>query len=260
MAEGGGAAGGAAASERPAAPAVVVVIPAFGVAAVLPGVLERLRSAVPGAAVVVVDDGSPDETAAVAACAGGGGATVLRHPENRGKGRALATGLSWAVGSGATTVVTMDGDGQHPPEAAPALVAPVAAGGADLVVGSRARDRRMPASRQLSNWLSSALVSRAAGLRIPDSQSGFRAMRRQVAAAVRPRGERYEFETEFLLLAAQAGYRIAAVPVPTVYDGAPSHFRYGADTAAIASVFLGHWREVLLGPRRPAPAEAAEPR
>ena len=227
--------------------AVAVVIPAYRAAAALPGVIERVKRTMgePAPAILVVDDGSDDETAARAACAG---AVVLRHPSNRGKGHALATGLAAAVAGGAPVIVTMDADGQHPPEAIPALVEPVAAGRADLVVGSRARAGRMPASRRLSNWLSSTLVSRAVGSRVPDSQSGFRAMRREVAAGVLPRGDRYEFETEFLLLAARSGYRLAAAAVPTVYDGAPSHFRYGADTLAIASVFLRHWRGVLLGP------------
>ena len=228
-----------------ASPALAVVIPAFRVAAVLPGVLERVKQAAPGATILVVDDGSDDDTAALAVCAG---AVVLRHPANRGKGRALATGLAAAVAGGAHVIVTMDADGQHPPEAIGLLVEPVNGGRADLVVGARERDGEMPASRKMSNWLSSALVSRAVGFRVPDSQSGFRAMRREVAAAVRPRGRRYEYETEFLLLAARAGYRLAAVQVPTVYDGAPSHFRYGADTLAVASVFARHWRGVLLGP------------
>jgi glycosyltransferase involved in cell wall biosynthesis len=226
---------------------IAVVVPAFRAAAALPGVLERLKQVVsaPSPTVVVVDDGSDDDTSALAACHG---AVVLRHPANRGKGRALATGLAAAAAGGADVIVTMDADGQHPPEAVPLLVEPVRTGRADLVVGARARDGGMPAGRRVTNWLSSALVSRAVGFRIPDSQSGFRAMRREVAAVVQPRGHRYEFETEFLLLAARAGYRVAAVTVPTVYDGAPSHFRYGADTLAIASVFMRHWREILLGP------------
>jgi len=237
------ASSGGVARETP--PALAVVIPAFRAAAVLPGVLERVKRAAPGATIVVVDDGSDDDTAALAACAG---AVVLRHPANRGKGRALATGLAAAVAGGSAVIVTMDADGQHAPEAIALLVEPVAAGRADLVVGARERDGGMPASRKMSNWLSSALVSRAVGFRVPDSQSGFRAMRREVAAAVLPRGRRYEFETEFLLLAARAGFRLAAVAVPTVYAGAPSHFRYGADTLAVASVFVRHWRGVLLGP------------
>jgi len=231
-------------------PSLALVIPAFRAAAALPGVVERARRQVPTARVIVVDDGSDDGTARAAETAG---ASVLRHSENRGKGRALATGLAAAVAAGAEAVVTLDADGQHPPEAIPLLLEPVIAGTSDLVVGARARDAGdMPLGRRLSNWLSSTLLSRAVGFPVPDSQSGFRAMRREVAARVRPGGRRYEYETEFLLLAARHGFRITAVAVPTVYAGAPSHFRYGADTLALAAVFLRHWRSILLGPE-PAP-------
>ncbi len=234
---------------------LAVVIPAYRAAATLPGVLARARRALPGAALIVVDDGSGDGTEAAAREAG---ARVLRHARNEGKGRALASGLAAAVGGAADIVVTLDADGQHPPEAAPRLVEPIVAGAADLVVGARARGGRdgaggaMPAGRRATNWLSSALVSRAVGFPVPDSQSGFRAMRREVAASVRPAGTRYEFETEFLFLAAQRGYRIAAVAVPTLYEGAASHFRYGADTLALAAVFLRHWRAILAGGARSA--------
>jgi glycosyltransferase involved in cell wall biosynthesis len=227
-------------------PSLAVVIPAFRAAAALPGVLELVRRQVPGARVIVVDDGSDDGTAQSAQAAG---ASVLRHLENRGKGCALSTGLAAAVEAGAETVVTLDADGQHAPEALPLLLEPLVAGTADLVVGARARDAGgMPPGRRLTNWLSSALLSRAVGFAVPDSQSGFRAMRRQVAADVGPGGGRYEYETEFLFRAARRGFRISAVSVPTVYQGAHSHFRYGADTLALAAVYLRHWRSILLGP------------
>jgi glycosyltransferase involved in cell wall biosynthesis len=227
-------------------PALALVIPAYRAGAQIAGVVARARRAVPGATVIVVDDGSDDGTAVAADAAG---AQVVRHPTNRGKGRAIATGLSAALEARAEVIVTLDADGQHPPEAVPLLVGPVAAGTCDLVVGARGRDAgSMPAGRRLTNWLSSALLSRAVGFPLPDSQSGFRAMRREVAASVRPPGARYEYETQFLFLAARLGFRIAAVVVPTVYDGAASHFRYGADTLAVAGVFLRHWRPILLGP------------
>jgi len=236
---------GRGAAAAPPSSTLAVVIPAFRAAGALPGVVERVRRRVPAAAVLVVDDGSDDGTGAAAAAAG---ARVLRHEANLGKGRALATGLAAAVGSGAGLVVTLDADGQHPPEAIPDLLSPIAAGAADLVVGARAREGAMPLGRRVSNWLSSTLLSRAVGFAVPDSQSGFRAMRGAVAGDVRPAGGRYEYETEFLFLAARRGWRIAAVEVPTVYEGAASHFRYGADTLALAGVFLRHWRPVLLGP------------
>jgi glycosyltransferase involved in cell wall biosynthesis len=228
-------------------PGTVVVVPAYRAARRIGGVVQRARSVVPGVTVLVVDDGSDDDTAARALAAG---AAVASHERNQGKGRALAMGLAAATAvQGVRFIVTLDADGQHPPEAIPALLVPLEAGGADLVVGVRRRDPAvMPAARRLSNWLSSTLVSRVVGFPVPDSQSGFRAMTREVASRIRPGGRRYEFETEFLLEAAAAGFRIAAVAVPTLYAGEPSHFRLVADTMRLASVFLRHWRRILAGP------------
>lgn len=208
----------------------------------------RVREACPGAAVHVVDDGSGDDTAARAEAAG---AAVVRLGTNHGKGRALTAGLEAALANpAALRLVTLDADGQHPPEAIPALLAPLEAGAADLVVGARPRRAtEMPLARRGSNWLSSRLMSRALGVTVPDSQSGFRAMSRAVAERVRPAGRRYEYETEFLFAAAAHGFRIAAVEVPTVYAGAQSHFRYLADTLAVARVYARHWRPILTGPR-----------
>ena len=73
-------------------------------------------------------------------------------------------------------------------------------------------------------------------------------MTRAVALEVRPTGRRYEFETEFLFLAAQRGFRIGAVEIATVYGGEPSHFRYVGDTLRVARVLLRHWRRILAGP------------
>ena len=229
---------------------LALVIPAYRAARTLPGVLARVRAAVPRAQVLVVDDGSDDDTAALAQA---GGAAVACHQRNLGKGRALATGLAAAQALGARYVVTMDADGQHPPECIPALLEPLRSGTTDLVVGSRRRDGgSMPLGRRLTNGLSSALVSRALGAVVPDSQSGFRAMRSAVAAAVKPAGRRYEFETEFLFLAAAQGFRIGAVGVPTVY-GSASHFRYLGDTLRLAAVFARYWRRILAGPGPTSP-------
>jgi len=226
--------------------AVAVVIPAYRAAATLPDVIARSRARLPDATILVVDDGSDDDTAARAVAAG---AAVAVHERNEGKGRALATGLAAALGlNGVRWMVTMDADGQHPPELLPALLAPLAAGSADLVVGSRRRGATMPLGRRCTNWLSSALVARVIGRSVPDSQSGFRAMTRAVAESVRPAGRRYEFETEFLLEAARRGYRLAWVEVPTIYAREASHFHYVADTLALAGVFARHWRAILAGP------------
>ncbi len=224
--------------------AVAVVVPAFRAAPTIAEVVGRVLRAVPDATVLVVDDGSDDDTATRALAAG---AAVASHERNEGKGRALATGLEAAHAlAGMRYAVTLDADGQHPPERIPDLLAPLERGEADLVLGARRRARGvMPAGRRLTNWISSALVSRGVGARVADGQSGFRAMTRRVVEAVRPRGRRYEFETEFLFLAAESGFRIGAVEIPTVYAGETSHFRVVGDTLSIARVFLRHWRRIL---------------
>src|SRR5207302_83624 len=201
---------------------LAVVIPAYQAAATVAGVVARSRTSVPDACVIVVDDGSSDGTAAAAAAAGG---LVLAHDTNLGKGAALRTGVADAAGRGATVIVTLDADGQHPPEDIPRLVAAVEQGGADLVLGARTRGGAMPPGRRVTNWLSAALASRIGGRPVPDAQTGFRAFTREIAEVVRPRESRYDYETAFLLQALARGARVASVAIPTVYGGATSHFR-----------------------------------
>jgi len=98
----------------------------------------------------------------------------------------------------------------------------------------------MPAGRRLTNRLSAAAVAHCIGRDVADAQSGFRAMTSRLIAQVRPRGDRYEFETEFLILAGRLGARIAFVSIPTVYvANIPSHFRPVRDSARIVRTL---WR------------------
>ena len=234
----------AAPAERSPSAHVAVIIPALDAAATVGGVVARTRAALPAARVIVVDDGSTDDTVGAGERAG---ATVLVHPRNWGKGTALATGIAHALAGGADVCATLDADAQHPPEELPRLVAPLLSGAADLVLGARARAAPMPPSRRLSNWLSSRLASRIAGRIVPDSQTGFRAFTRDVAAVVRPPETRYDYETAFLLEALGRGFRVTSVVVPTVYDGARSYFRPVVDTWRLARVFARYARSILFG-------------
>jgi glycosyltransferase involved in cell wall biosynthesis len=226
--------------------AVAVVIPAYQAATTIAAVVSRTSRAVPGATVYVVDDGSTDGTSAAGR---GQGATVLGHPRNRGKGAALATGIAAALEGGAGAIITLDADGQHSPEEIPGLAAPVLAGEADLALGARARTGAMPWGRRCTNWLSAALASRIGGVAVPDAQSGFRALSRGVAQAVRPGEQGYDFETAFLLAALARGFRVRFVSVSTVYEGRPSHFRHWADTWRQARVFTHYSRAIIFGAR-----------
>ena len=222
---------------------VAVVIPAFQATATIGDVVTRARATLPDAQLIVVDDGSTDGTGEKGR---GKGASVLTHPRNRGKGVALRTGIARACADGADMIVTLDGDGQHPPEEIPRLLAPLAEGRADLVLGARRRDGVMPLSRRFTNWLSATLASRIAGQRLHDAQTGFRAFTRAAVERIQPAGDRYEYEANFLLDALRAGYRVASVEVPTIY-GPRSHFRSWTDTWRMARAFARHAGRIVVG-------------
>jgi glycosyltransferase involved in cell wall biosynthesis len=177
----------------------------------------------------VVDDGSTDGTAGIAQAYK---VHVIRHDRNRGKGSALKTGFRACLDAGADAVLTLDGDGQHDPAFIPAFIRRLNDPVCDLVVGQRdLRWPGMPPDRVFSNRTSSLITSMAAGRRIPDSQCGFRLYRRSVLTRIHPETERYEMETEMLILAARDGFRIGWCPVRASYDGQVSHIRRLRDSA-----------------------------
>ena len=207
---------------------IAVIVPALNAAPTLPVVVAGIRAALPDATVIGIDDGSTDQTRAVmkAACD-----EVIVHEVNQGKGVALKAGFKAALARGAAAVLTIDSDGQHDPTVAPALVQ--ALDRFDIVVGTRQREgTQMPFHRRISNALSTRAISWCAGCDIPDAQSGYRAIRAEVLRKVDPPGTRYEYETAFLIRAGRAGFRIGAVPIPTIY-GAPSYFRAMQDAQRI---------------------------
>ena len=213
--------------------AVCCIVPAFNAGATLARVVADVRRALPATQVVVIDDGSEDDTGAIA---DGVADRVIRFPRNRGKGAALRAGFEHALDSGADAVLTIDADGQHDTDFAPRLIEALA--DADIVIGARARAGAMPIQRRLSNALSTIAVNVLAGCDVADSQSGYRAMRRAVLERVHAEGDRYEFETDFLIRARRAGFHIGVVRVPTIYGG-PSHFRTLHDAARVVRTL---WR------------------
>jgi len=206
------------------------VVPAYNAADTLEQVIDGVRQTVPRVRVVVVDDGSTDQTREVADRVAD---DVVGFDLNRGKGAALRAGFEAALAERCSTVLTIDADGQHDPAYAPALFSALTR--VDVVIGVRKRNGSdMPFYRRLSNALSSAAVSACTGRRFTDSQSGFRAVRAEVLRRIEPAGDRYEYETDFLIQAARGGWRIGTVPVSTLYgEWARSHFRTLGDSARV---------------------------
>jgi glycosyltransferase involved in cell wall biosynthesis len=169
-----------------------------------------------GYPVCVIDDGSSDGTAHVAQTAG---ATVLRLPLNLGVGGALRCGFRYAIAKGYSTVVQVDGDGQHDPRDIPAMLETMAESQADMVIGSRfaISDDAYPVTsgRRLAMRLLAWRASRSVKVRITDATSGFRAIRRPLLeyfAADYP--VEYLGDTvEALIAAGDRGARVAEHPI-----------------------------------------------
>jgi glycosyltransferase involved in cell wall biosynthesis len=199
---------------------IVVVIPVHNESGRIERVVEQAVAQLP---VIVVDDGSSDNTAAQARAAG---AEVVEQRPNQGKGAALRTGFRRALEEGADGILTLDGDGQHDPTEIPRFVTAYAGiPPPDLTIGRR-DFREMPPVRRLANELGRRAFSWAVGRDIPDNQSGFRLISRDLAKATLDSDEAgFEFEVEVITTCIRRGGRIAWVPIRTIYAGETSHIR-----------------------------------
>jgi glycosyltransferase involved in cell wall biosynthesis len=168
--------------------------------------------------VVVIDDGSKDRTSEVAQLAG---AEVIRHPRNLGKGKALMTGFEHVRKNSSKVIITMDSDGQHDPDDIPKLISPILDGEADIVNGSRymkGTDKNTPFYRRIGQNVLDKATNLNAGLQITDTQSGFRAFARHTLPAFRFKSNGLAIESEMLMDAANAGFRIKEVDIGVRYD------------------------------------------
>ena len=193
---------------------LVAVVPAWNEEGAIGRVVDEIKAFDPAATVVVVDDASTDATADVAeAC----GATVLRLLFNVGIGGAVQTGLRYARDGGFEVAVRLDGDGQHDASEIGKLLAPIEAGIADLVIGSRFVDPggsyRPPFARRTGIRVFARLVSLLGGQKVTDTTSGFVALNRagiELFAVEYP----HDYpEVEATLVALRSGLRLAQVQV-----------------------------------------------
>ena len=191
-----------------------------------PALLDAIASAVEE--VLVIDDGLPPAEAARL-----DGAAVLRLGANHGKGTAVARGAQRAVADGAESVLVIDGDGQHPPQAIPAFLA--AARTADLVIGDRFGELSgIPLVRRAANLTASLGMTLATRRRVRDTQCGMRLIRGRALRDVPPPPGGFESETLHLKRCLRAGVAVAWVPIPAIYDGERSSFRPVRDGARVA--------------------------
>lgn len=193
---------------------VVAIVPAFNEEGAVGGVIDGIRAFDSSFDVVVVDDGSTDRTAAVARAHG---AAVVTLPFNLGIGGAVQTGFMFALERGYDVAVRLDGDGQHDPQDLPVLFAPLDAGTADIVTGSRFADLdgayRPPLARRVGIIWFARLVSVLTRQRVTDTTSGFQALnRRGIALFAGDYPSDYP-EVEATVLVHKHRLRLVEVPV-----------------------------------------------
>lgn len=227
---------------------LAVVIPAYNEGLVIGSVVLQARQH--AGCVIVVDDGSLDRTAAVARLAG---ADVIEMPENSGKAKAMMAGFARARSLGYETVVTLDGDGQHDPDEIPAVAAPVLAGEADLVIGSRFLDIKAEipkyriAGQKVLNGFTN--LSTDGEFATTDSQSGFRALSRRALENLTFSSEGYNIESDMIAHFAPLNLRMTEVPISVTYDVPHKHKKnpvsHGFGVLARIVGLIGYKRPLL---------------
>jgi glycosyltransferase involved in cell wall biosynthesis len=216
-------------------PRVAVVIPAYHEEKHIGEVVLRTRAQLNH--VLVVDDGSMDKTAEHARAAG---AEVIIHPQNRGKGESIKTGLRHWLDRQFDFVIVLDADGQHRPEEIERFLRLAASDGVALLIGNRMNDvARMPHLRRVVNRYMSKRISCVCGREIPDTQCGFRMLHRQLIPEMLGGTGRFDYETEMLFIASRKNFRIESVPISTVYSDEVSSIHPVRDTVRFLKLM---WR------------------
>jgi glycosyltransferase involved in cell wall biosynthesis len=241
---------------------VLVAVPAFNAGRTLERTFDRIPRDLAAGALryAVVDDGSTDDTVEAADRVRSRlpALALLRHPENRGYGGAVKTLLTHALETNAGIVVILHADGQYSPEKLPELLAPLAAGTADLVQGSRmlgggALAGGMPFYKYAANRVLTVIENRAFGMNLAEFHSGYMLYARSALAAI-PFGrlsESFDFDLEMLVCARILGLRIAEVAIPTIYADEVSHLKpiaYGLDVLRVVRRYRrGEYAALLEG-------------
>ena len=212
-------------------PKVVVVMPAWNAARTL----ERTFQAIPGGTVdevILVDDKSSDATPEVARTLP---LHFIWHPHNVGYGGNQKTCYLEALQRGAEIVVMLHPDGQYEPELIPQLIAPIIAGEADMVIGSRLAEPGaalaggMPRYKYVANRAMTAVENRILGTTLSELHTGYRAYSREFLMTVPflRNSLDFSFDSEVLMQAVHFGFRIAEVPARSRYFDDASSIKFG---------------------------------
>lgn len=172
--------------------------------------------------IIAVNDGSTDKS--IEHLQSIPGVEIINLKKNNGKGFALQQGFEEALYRNIEFIITLDGDGQHPPESIPLLLNKIE--NFDIVIGNRLDDlSSMPIHRRLSNKLTSFLLSKKLGTKIYDSQSGFRIYKQEVLRKIKTVCSGFEAESEILVKAVRNGFKVGFINIPTIYGDEKSKMK-----------------------------------
>lgn len=207
-----------------------VLIPCYNEAVNIGSIVKSTLSYVRD--VIVVDDGSIDDTTVRAKESG---AVVLRHEVNKGKGEALKTGFSYIKdNTDWDAVIIMDGDGQHDPREILKFTQTAEVGYASLVIGNRMGERNRPKNMPITRWLTnkgtSCIISKIIKKKIPDTQCGYRLIRRDVLNKLELSTSRFDTESEILIKSVKKGFKIISIPIKSIYHEEISYINPVKDT------------------------------
>jgi glycosyltransferase involved in cell wall biosynthesis len=212
-----------------------VVIPTYNEAKTIAELIKQILQQ--SLDIVIIDDGSWDNTHRIAKDSG---ANVLRNQSNEGKGACLIKGFNYALSRDFDAVITMDGDGQHLPSDIPYFIRLAQYSKSGIFIGNRMpKTRSMPQIRILTNKLMSWLLSKLTRQKIPDTQCGFRLIKKEVLKRVKLKTCKYETESEILIKAARLGFKIESIPIKTVYQGEKSQINPFIDSLRFIRFIFG---------------------
>jgi len=213
-----------------------VIVPTYNNEHTLLWVIERIVRHVDECHIVVIDDGSTYDTASVLVhyC---GRITLLVNDKNYGKGYALRRGFRWAIDRGYRHAITIDADGQHDPDDLPTMIAASMDHPNSVIMGSRNMDQSdVPSKSSLGNKFSNFWFWIETGIRLPDTQTGFRVYPLQHLKKMRLFSSKFELEIEVIVRLAWKKVSFHAVPVSVRYNfpSRVSHFRPFRDFVRIS--------------------------
>ena len=220
---------------------IAVLIPCFNEEVTIGDVVRQFRKELPDALICVFDNNSTDRTAELARAAG---AHVLHEPR-RGKGYVVQSIFRHID---ADVYVMVDGDATYPPGAVHALIAPIRAREADMVVGSRLHALSHSQFKQMNRWanrLVLTILKLVFGVRLTDVLSGYRAFNRRFVKNLALFGGGFEIETELTIKAVARGYRVVEIPVDLALrpEGSHSKVHFFRDGMVILSTILTLFRD-----------------